>query len=277
MASNNFLFLFGKTTRAKNVLLRRYGDLLDIFDYGATASPIEPWPLIGTGWDSGSVQGTVNINNTFNFGSVAADHDNSGNTIGARLSWATPVPNIYWSINGFKARQNNISSPKTITADTDHSRGEGNGVVSGKYYLEFMMTNKGGTSLTANLAFMAGVTNSTHYAGHGSNLEDGGSGATQLSTNDFTGDMSNLTVNSTTNGIVGIAVDLDNGQIGASLNGATITMKNISSSDLTDYTSSGAIFFAQWSSGHEFEIRDHNSYSYSAPSSDYTLGWAPTS
>ena len=47
MASTNFLFRFGNPARMHNVLLRRFGDLFGIWDYGATATPLEPWPIIG--------------------------------------------------------------------------------------------------------------------------------------------------------------------------------------------------------------------------------------
>lgn len=76
MASTNFLFRFGNPARMHNVLLRRFGDLFGIWDYGATATPLEPWPIIGGGWDSGTIQGTVTANNTFDYGLVSQPADN---------------------------------------------------------------------------------------------------------------------------------------------------------------------------------------------------------
>ena len=76
MASTNFLFRFGNPTRMHNVILRRFGDIFAIFDYGATASPIEPWPIIGGGWDSGTITGSVTSNNSYDYGSVASPAEN---------------------------------------------------------------------------------------------------------------------------------------------------------------------------------------------------------
>ena len=76
MASTNFLFRFGNPTRMHNVILRRFGDIFAIFDYGATASPIEPWPIIGGGWDSGTVTGSVTSNNSYDYGSIASPAEN---------------------------------------------------------------------------------------------------------------------------------------------------------------------------------------------------------
>ena len=55
---------------------RRFGDIFAIFDYGATASPIEPWPIIGGGWDSGTVTGSVTSNNSYDYGSIASPAEN---------------------------------------------------------------------------------------------------------------------------------------------------------------------------------------------------------
>lgn len=76
MASTNFLFRFGNPARMHNVLLRRFGDLFGIWDYGATATPLEPWPIIGGGWDSGTITGSVTANNQFDYGSITGAADN---------------------------------------------------------------------------------------------------------------------------------------------------------------------------------------------------------
>jgi len=76
MASTNFLFRFGNPTRMHNVILRRFGDIFAIFDYGATAAPITAWPIIGSGWDSGTVQGSVTANNSYDYGSIAVQAEN---------------------------------------------------------------------------------------------------------------------------------------------------------------------------------------------------------
>lgn len=76
MASTNFLFRFGNPARMHNVLLRRFGDLFGIWDYGATATPLEPWPIIGGGWDSGTITGSVTSNNQFDYGSITGAADN---------------------------------------------------------------------------------------------------------------------------------------------------------------------------------------------------------
>ncbi len=76
MASTNFLFRFGNPARMHNVILRRFGDIFAIFDYGATASPVEPWPIIGGGWDSGTIAGSVTSNNSYDYGSITQQAEN---------------------------------------------------------------------------------------------------------------------------------------------------------------------------------------------------------
>lgn len=280
MASNNFLFLFGKATRAKNVLLRRFGDLFAVFDYGNTESPIQPWPLIGGGWDSGTVDGNVTANNLYDYGSVTATVNNSNGGIGTRLSWNTSVNTAYWTYTGaYEARQGKETAPPTTAqADSNHSRSYGEGMINGRFYIELLFTNRGQNGDFGRINSMsAGVQPSTVFGTNINNSRTGSNNSTVLSMSAITGTLNNLTVDSTTNGIVKIFVNLDTGTMGMALNNNSFTTTTMSATNLALYRDHGATFFGEWWDGHAFEIRDPQDYTYDPPDSSYVLGWGKAS
>ena len=280
MASNNFLFLFGKAAKNKNVLLRRFGDLFAVFDYGNTVAPIQPWPLIGGGWDSGTVDGNVTANNQYDYGSVTATVNNSNGGTGTRLSWNTSVNTTYWTYTGqYEAKQSKVTAPPfTAQADSNHSRSYGEGMINGRFYIELLYTNRGqgGNHGRVN-SVVAGVQSSTVFGSNINNSRSGSNYSTTLSFSSISGNTNSLTVDDTTNGIVKIFINLDNGTMGMAINNNSFTTTTMSETNLAEYRDNGATFFGEWWDGHAFEIRDPADYTYDPPDSSYVLGWGKTS
>ena len=201
------------------------------------------------------------------------------NVIGTRLQWNTSVNTSFWSYTGspaYEARQSRTEAPPyTAQADSAHNRGIGNGVIEGKFYIELLYTVDGDGGDSSHDSFTAGIMPATNYGSNLNNSRSGNNGASVVSLGQISGstNLNDLTVNSTTAGIIKIGVNLDDGEMSIGINNGAFTTTSIDSTKLASYRTNGAIFFGEWWDGNAFLIRDPNDYTYTAPVDTFVKGW----
>ena len=202
------------------------------------------------------------------------------NQIGTRLQWNTSVNTSFWAYTGspaYEARQDRDEAPPyTAQADSAHFRGIGNGVIEGKFYIELLYTVDGEGGSDSHNSFSAGIMPATNYGSNLNNSRTGANGATVVTLAQISTNLNNLTVDSTTAGIIKIGINLDDGEVSIGINNGAFTTTSIDSTKLASYRTNGAIFFGEWWDGNGFLIRDPNDYTYTAPDDTFIKGWGLT-
>ena len=201
------------------------------------------------------------------------------NVTGTRLQWNTSVNTSFWTYTGspaYQAQQNREQAPPyTAQADSAHLRGIGNGVISGKFYIELLYVVDGEGGMDSHNSFSAGIMPATNYGSNLNNSRTGANGASVVRLSQISGstNLNDLTLNSTTAGIIKIGVNLDDGEMSIGINNGAFTTTSIDSTKLASYRTNGAIFFGEWWDGNGFLIRDPADYTYTAPVNTFVKGW----
>lgn len=172
-----------------------------------------------------------------------------------------------------------ISGSNTMTvADSNHTRTRGNGLISGKWYIEYIVdtispTTQSGAIGLGESTFNWGTNRSAfRIAGAGQfgreNVTNGWYSFFMSTSNGAPWSFGTIG----DGGTLMFGADLDTGEIRIGRNGTWDTIKTMSGTLLAKYQSTGAVLGFEFWDGNGMTIRNPADYLYSAPEG-YTPGW----